>query len=159
MKVCWYHVFRYNALDALRLVSLEDEYFHCERCNGELVAESDKLAAQEVGDGDDNARRRRREKLKDVLQKMEVFFFKSSYLLAYNCIFICTWSSMWIFWNKKVHSFMSKLSKILVCSQFFFNIIVYTNIDFHYLLGCSGKNIAKLSCQIVHLFHQTKISL
>ncbi|KAK6259460.1 TFIIEalpha/SarR/Rpc3 HTH domain - like 1 [Theobroma cacao] len=63
---------RYNALDALRLVSLEDEYFHCERCNGELVAESDKLAAQDVGDGDDNARRRRREKLKDMLQKMEV---------------------------------------------------------------------------------------
>ncbi|XVF31747.1 hypothetical protein REPUB_Repub17cG0018700 [Reevesia pubescens] len=62
----------YNALDALRLVSLEDEYFHCERCNGELVAESDKLAAQEVGDGDDNARRRRREKLKDMLQKIEV---------------------------------------------------------------------------------------
>ncbi|KAJ4713333.1 transcription initiation factor IIE subunit alpha-like [Melia azedarach] len=63
---------RYNALDALRLVSLEDEYFHCENCNGELVAESDKLAAQEAGDGDDNARRRRREKLKDMLQKMEV---------------------------------------------------------------------------------------
>lgn len=54
------------------MVSLEDEYFHCESCNGELVAESDKLAAQEAGDGDDNARRRRREKLKDTLQKMEV---------------------------------------------------------------------------------------
>lgn len=51
---------------------MEDEYFHCESCNGELVAESDKLAAQEAGDGDDNARRRRREKLKDTLQKMEV---------------------------------------------------------------------------------------
>lgn len=63
---------RYTALDALRLVSMEDEYFHCESCNGELVAESDKLAAQEAGDGDDNARRRRREKLKDTLQKMEV---------------------------------------------------------------------------------------
>ncbi|KAK8569038.1 hypothetical protein V6N13_106907 [Hibiscus sabdariffa] len=63
---------RYNALDALRLVSLEDEYFHCERCNGELVAESDKLAAQDVGDGDDNARRRRREKLKDMLLNVEV---------------------------------------------------------------------------------------
>ncbi|GAV74232.1 TFIIE_alpha domain-containing protein [Cephalotus follicularis] len=61
---------RYTALDALRLVSLEDEYFHCENCNGELVAESDKLAAQEGGDGDD--KRRRREKLKDLLQKMEV---------------------------------------------------------------------------------------
>ncbi|KAG5532466.1 hypothetical protein RHGRI_026934 [Rhododendron griersonianum] len=63
---------RYTALDALRLVSTEDEYFHCESCNGELVAESDKLAAQEMGDGDDNARRRRREKLKDMLQKLEV---------------------------------------------------------------------------------------
>lgn len=62
---------RYTALDALRLVSPEDEYFHCESCNGELVAESDKLAAQEMGDGDDNARRRRREKLKDMLQKLE----------------------------------------------------------------------------------------
>ncbi|XP_057974533.1 transcription initiation factor IIE subunit alpha-like isoform X2 [Malania oleifera] len=62
---------RYNALDALRLVSFDDEYFHCESCNGELVAESDNLAAQEMGDGDDNAGKRRREKLKDVLQKME----------------------------------------------------------------------------------------
>lgn len=59
-------------MDALRLVSLEDDSFHCENCNGELVAESDKLAAQEGGDGDDNARRRRREKLKDLLQKLEV---------------------------------------------------------------------------------------
>lgn len=67
-----YYLSRYTALDALRLVSMEDEYFHCESCNGELVAESDKLAAQEAGDGDDNARRRRREKLKDTLQKMEV---------------------------------------------------------------------------------------
>ncbi|KAJ4961412.1 hypothetical protein NE237_021322 [Protea cynaroides] len=63
---------RYNALDALRLISPDDEFFHCEKCNSELVAESDKLAAEEMGDGDDNARRRRREKLKDMLQKMEV---------------------------------------------------------------------------------------
>ncbi|CAN1342961.1 General transcription factor IIE subunit 1 [Linum perenne] len=47
-----------------------DEFFHCENCNGELVAESDKLTVQD-GDTDDNARRRRREKLKDLLQKME----------------------------------------------------------------------------------------
>lgn len=67
-------IFRYTALDALRLISPEDEYFHCENCDAELVAESDKLAAQEGGDGDDNARRRRREKLKDMLQKMEVYF-------------------------------------------------------------------------------------
>ncbi|KAF7838613.1 transcription initiation factor IIE subunit alpha [Senna tora] len=47
-------------------------YFHCESCNGKLEVESDKLAVQEGGDGDDNARRRRREKLKDILQNMEV---------------------------------------------------------------------------------------
>ncbi|GAB2274562.1 hypothetical protein Dimus_009329 [Dionaea muscipula] len=63
---------RYNALDAARLVSMEDEYFHCESCNGELVAESDKLAAQELGEGDDNARRRRREKLRDMFSKIEL---------------------------------------------------------------------------------------
>lgn len=63
---------RYNAYDALRLISPEDGNFHCENCNGEVVAESDKLAAEELGDGDDNVRRRKREKLKDMLQKMEV---------------------------------------------------------------------------------------
>ncbi|CAL1380895.1 unnamed protein product [Linum trigynum] len=62
---------RYNALDALRLVSMEDESFHCENCNGELVAESDKLTIPEGGDGDDNARRRRREQIKHMLQKMD----------------------------------------------------------------------------------------
>lgn len=67
--------FRYNALDALRLVSFEDEDFHCESCNGRLEVESDKIAVQEGGDGDDNARRRRREKLKDMLQKMEVLIW------------------------------------------------------------------------------------
>lgn len=38
------------------------------------MAESDKLAAAELGDGDgeDNARRRRREKLKELLEKMDV---------------------------------------------------------------------------------------
>ncbi|KAJ6850513.1 general transcription factor IIE subunit 1 isoform X2 [Iris pallida] len=65
------HSLRYSAFDALQLVSFNDEYFHCENCNGELVAESDKLAAEEMGEGDDNARRRRREKLKDMLQNME----------------------------------------------------------------------------------------
>lgn len=63
---------RYNALDAIRLISFEDDSFHCESCNTELVAESDKLAPQDVGDGDDNQRRRRREKLRDLLQKLEV---------------------------------------------------------------------------------------
>ncbi|XP_016506802.1 uncharacterized protein LOC107824528 [Nicotiana tabacum] len=62
---------RYTALDALRLVSPEDEYFHCESCNGELVAESDKLSSQGTVDGDDKDRRRRREKLEDMLHRME----------------------------------------------------------------------------------------
>ena len=74
-------------MDALRLISMEDEYFHCENCNGELVAESDKLGAQEGGDGDDNARRRRREKLKDMLQNMEVIFalYSSNFYCCLNC--------------------------------------------------------------------------
>nr|XP_043625033.1 general transcription factor IIE subunit 1 [Erigeron canadensis] len=63
---------RYNALDASRLISFETNSFHCESCNTELVADSDKLASQDVGDGDDNARRRRREKLRELLQKLEV---------------------------------------------------------------------------------------
>ncbi|XP_062114028.1 uncharacterized protein LOC133825044 [Humulus lupulus] len=36
---------RYTALDAWRLISMMDEYFHCEMCDGELVGESDKLVA------------------------------------------------------------------------------------------------------------------
>ncbi|KAH0687522.1 hypothetical protein KY285_018098 [Solanum tuberosum] len=62
---------RYTALDALRLISPVDEYFHCESCNEELVAESDKLASQGTTDGDDNDRRRRREKLEDMLHRVE----------------------------------------------------------------------------------------
>ncbi|KAJ7518182.1 hypothetical protein O6H91_21G058600 [Diphasiastrum complanatum] len=65
---------RYSALDALQLVNPFDQNFHCERCDSELVAESDKLAAVELadGDGDDNARRRQREKLRELLEKMEI---------------------------------------------------------------------------------------
>lgn len=63
---------RYSALDALQLISFTEDSFHCENCNSELVAESDKLAAEEKGDGEDNGRRRRREKLKELLEKMEV---------------------------------------------------------------------------------------
>lgn len=59
-------------MDAIRLISFEDDSFHCESCNTELVAESDKIASQDIGDGDDNARRRRREKLRELLSKMEV---------------------------------------------------------------------------------------
>ncbi|CAH9084772.1 unnamed protein product [Cuscuta epithymum] len=62
---------RYTALDAIRLISPNDDYFHCESCNGELVAESDKLSSQGMADGDDNARRRRREILENMLRKME----------------------------------------------------------------------------------------
>ncbi|BBN15758.1 transcription initiation factor TFIIE subunit alpha [Marchantia polymorpha subsp. ruderalis] len=64
---------RYSALDALRLINVFDGNFHCELCDGELVAESDKLAAAELGDGDgeENARRRRREKLKELYEKLE----------------------------------------------------------------------------------------
>ncbi|KNA21388.1 hypothetical protein SOVF_043640 isoform B [Spinacia oleracea] len=62
---------RYTALDAARLISEDGENFLCESCQGELVAESDKLAGQDVGDADENVRRRRREKLKEMLQKME----------------------------------------------------------------------------------------
>lgn len=43
------------------------------------MAECDKLAAQEMGDGDgdDNASRRRHDKLKDMLAKLEVCLFIS----------------------------------------------------------------------------------
>lgn len=63
---------RYSAFDALQLVSPNDDYFHCENCNGELVAERDKIAAEEMGGGEDSSRKGRHEKLKDMLQKMEV---------------------------------------------------------------------------------------
>ncbi|KAH9308133.1 hypothetical protein KI387_036044, partial [Taxus chinensis] len=63
--------FLYSALDALQLISMTSDGFHCENCNSELVAESDKLAAEEKGDGEDNGRRRRREKLRELLEKME----------------------------------------------------------------------------------------
>ncbi|KAL3529308.1 hypothetical protein ACH5RR_008630, partial [Cinchona calisaya] len=62
---------RYTALDAPQLVSMVDEYFHCEVCSGELVSENEKLTAQDTGDRDDNARRRQRDKLEDMLKKLE----------------------------------------------------------------------------------------
>ncbi|KAL9314347.1 hypothetical protein ACSQ67_019799 [Phaseolus vulgaris] len=68
-QVC---LFTIQCSDALRLVSFEDDDFHCESCNGKLEVESDKFVVQEGPDGDDNARRRRHEKLKDMLQKMEI---------------------------------------------------------------------------------------
>lgn len=62
---------RYTAFDALQLVSPEDETFRCEKCRTELDPQTEKFASEE-GDVDENARKRRREKLKDLLQKMEV---------------------------------------------------------------------------------------
>ena len=66
---------RYDAFDAPRLLSIADDSFHCESCNGEVVADSQKLANQESGDGDDNATRQHRDKLKDLLQKLDVRSF------------------------------------------------------------------------------------
>ncbi|KAF6168942.1 hypothetical protein GIB67_038439 [Kingdonia uniflora] len=64
---------RYTAFDAVRLVSPMDDCFRCENCNEELIADSEKFAAEETGDKDDAAtRRRRRQKLEDMLEKMEV---------------------------------------------------------------------------------------
>ncbi|KAL4182286.1 hypothetical protein AMTRI_Chr12g275210 [Amborella trichopoda] len=56
------------SLDALQLINMHDESFHCENCNAELVAESDKTAVEEMGDGDDNARQRMWEKLREELR-------------------------------------------------------------------------------------------
>ncbi|KAJ0239264.1 TFIIEalpha/SarR/Rpc3 HTH domain-containing protein [Hirschfeldia incana] len=54
---------KYSALDALRLISMEDDAFHCERCNGVLVVECNKLSSKEVVDGGDNVKRRQRQRL------------------------------------------------------------------------------------------------
>lgn len=59
-------------MDALRLVDMNDDNFHCEVCNGVLEVDTGKLAAQDSGESDDNARRRKRDKLEDLLKKMEV---------------------------------------------------------------------------------------
>lgn len=94
---------RYTALDAARLISDDGENFLCENCKGELVAESDKFAAQEVGDADDNVRRRRREKLKEMLQKLEVCeFVDNSYTVTpcpMSCSKIAKFSFCWCVWE------------------------------------------------------------
>ncbi|EOA18730.1 hypothetical protein CARUB_v10007312mg [Capsella rubella] len=56
-----------------KLISMEDDSFHCEKCNGELVMECNKLTS-EVVDGDDKTRRQQREHLKALLQNMEAQF-------------------------------------------------------------------------------------
>lgn len=95
--ICNVYVPRYSALDVLQLISPTGEHFVCERCNNELIAESDKLASQEMGDGDENARRRHREKLKEMLQKIEVYYvlftfkyFRSCILFLLNVEFVMT---------------------------------------------------------------------
>ncbi|KAL8031407.1 hypothetical protein ABFX02_13G021900 [Erythranthe guttata] len=62
---------RYNALDSLGLISPYDEDFHCESCNGVLVAEIETLAAQELGNGVDKSKPHRHENSKEMLTKME----------------------------------------------------------------------------------------
>ncbi|KAL0727512.1 hypothetical protein Bca4012_023605 [Brassica carinata] len=55
---------KYSALDALRLISMEDDAFHCERCNGVLVVEcNNKLSSKEAVDGGDSAKIRQRQRL------------------------------------------------------------------------------------------------
>lgn len=82
-------VVRYTALVAQRFIFPDDDYFPCENCNGEFVVASDKLSAPEVGDGCDNVRWRH-EKMKSMLQKMEVgnsflwLLFNYTALLQFN---------------------------------------------------------------------------
>lgn len=42
---------------------MEDDAFHCERCNGVLVVERNKLSSKEVVDGGDNVKRLQRQRL------------------------------------------------------------------------------------------------
>lgn len=81
--------FRYSALDATRLINVVTELFHCENCDSELVEESDKFAVPapaDVADGEDNARRRRREKLKDLLEKLDVRYHALFFLMVIFCL-------------------------------------------------------------------------
>ncbi|MCL7047939.1 hypothetical protein MKW94_024298 [Papaver nudicaule] len=68
---------RCNVLDAFQLISLTGQGLHCKNCNVALVAKSDKLSANEMGDGNDTARRLRRlqemeEQLKPLLEQLNV---------------------------------------------------------------------------------------
>jgi transcription initiation factor TFIIE subunit alpha len=62
-------------LDALELLADDCECFRCEHCSGELVVETDaKIASHGSGDGgdhDNNARRRRLEKLEDMQRRTD----------------------------------------------------------------------------------------
>ncbi|KAL6131398.1 hypothetical protein ACLB2K_069774 [Fragaria x ananassa] len=66
---------RYDALDALRLISMEDGDFHCGECKGKLVAvETDNdVASPQIGDGESSiiSRRQMREQSKAMLRNME----------------------------------------------------------------------------------------
>ncbi|KAL5204226.1 hypothetical protein ABZP36_009097 [Zizania latifolia] len=62
---------RYSAFDALHLVSYMDDSFHCEHCNGEVLPENENLELEELMDGGDNSRKHKRDKLKNMQQRME----------------------------------------------------------------------------------------
>ena len=53
-----------------------DNKLKCERCSTEVVFEADKLASEAVGGGgegvEENARKKRKEMLKDMLARLEV---------------------------------------------------------------------------------------
>lgn len=88
--------FRYSALDATRLINQLTELFHCENCDAELVEEADKFAVPAPeGDGEDNARRRRREKLRELLEKLDVrIYTRFSLRISFAtvaCQWICTY--------------------------------------------------------------------
>lgn len=57
----------------MRLVSQEGDSFDCKNCNGEVVAEGDKLAGQ-WGDGDDNAGGQQCEKLRTCFKNWRFTF-------------------------------------------------------------------------------------
>lgn len=64
---------RFTALDAANLISMEDEYFHCEKCDTVLVVEGEKLGAQALGvESNGNSRRQRELKIRDFIHRMEL---------------------------------------------------------------------------------------
>ncbi|GAB2225964.1 hypothetical protein Droror1_Dr00021745 [Drosera rotundifolia] len=64
---------RFTALDAANLISMEDEYFHCEKCDTVLVVESEKLGTQALGvESNCNSRRQRELKIRDFIHRMEL---------------------------------------------------------------------------------------
>ena len=112
--------FRYSALDATRLINVFSELFECENCQTELVEESDKFAVAaptDVADGEDNARRRRREKLKELLEKLDVrlytlvFFF----MLRLRLLLVYRFAPLYKFEHQKY-----VLGELIYCCHLFF---------------------------------------